>query len=545
MAEAHPRACGENATRALEPCMGKGSSPRVRGKRHDFPVSGFASRLIPARAGKTRPLQRGRQRHGAHPRACGENLLDGDPPPPTTGSSPRVRGKPHLVQFDLGDGGLIPARAGKTDGGPAAGGGPGAHPRACGENSASKSRTRWPPGSSPRVRGKRPGLQRHPARWRLIPARAGKTRSASRSPPTWRAHPRACGENVAQIRRYMEAKGSSPRVRGKRRGPRPVRVPRPAHPRACGENLMSHQSFGARPGSSPRVRGKPAVTGEPAQVTGLIPARAGKTEARTVAYIRFGAHPRACGENERLETRVAQRPGSSPRVRGKLARAGDVGEVARLIPARAGKTGRGAGRTKGSTAHPRACGENLEELVAAAVSVGSSPRVRGKPSMKSAAILAHGLIPARAGKTALRRWYRSAPTAHPRACGENYPTVIVTVPRQGSSPRVRGKRGGDDALAAAPGLIPARAGKTWPGASRSRPPRAHPRACGENRGERFADRRCDGSSPRVRGKRGRGTRRVGRSGLIPARAGKTVGVLAVRGSAEAHPRACGENPSHG
>ena len=214
----HPRACGENATRALEPCMGKGSSPRVRGKRHDFPVSGFASRLIPARAGKTRPLQRGRQRHGAHPRACGENLLDGDPPPPTTGSSPRVRGKHHPLRRRWTTQRLIPARAGKTCcrwRGHRRGR---AHPRACGENAHAATNAAAPPGSSPRVRGKHqeePDGGRRPG---LIPARAGKTTPKSNNSRSATAHPRACGENVMRGKGFICAHGSSPRVRGKRRG---------------------------------------------------------------------------------------------------------------------------------------------------------------------------------------------------------------------------------------------------------------------------------------------------------------------------------------
>ena len=50
------------------------------------------------------------------------------------------------------------------------------------------------------------------------------------------------------------------------------------------------------------------------------------------------AHPRACGENERIGRNDYRLAGSSPRVRGKL-RAAQVGvRMSRLIPARAGKT---------------------------------------------------------------------------------------------------------------------------------------------------------------------------------------------------------------
>ena len=297
--------------------MGKGSSPRVRGKRHDFPVSGFASRLIPARAGKTRPLQRGRQRHGAHPRACGENLLDGDPPPPTTGSSPRVRGKHHPLRRRWTTQRLIPARAGKTCcrwRGHRRGR---AHPRACGENDQDNDPLGRDRGSSPRVRGKRMGTGLLTVRLRLIPARAGKTFWLNSNVFVLGAHPRACGENRLRGRFPLADQGSSPRVRGKLvMGPRLIAVLR------------------------------------------LIPARAGKTDGACPWRGRHWAHPRACGENAHAATNAAAPPGSSPRVRGKHQEEPDGGRRPGLIPARAGKTTPKSNNSRSATAHPRACGEN-------------------------------------------------------------------------------------------------------------------------------------------------------------------------------------------
>ena len=50
----------------------------------------------------------------------------------------------------------------------------------------------------------------------------------------------------------------------------------------------------------------------------------------------------------------------------------------------------------------------------------------------------------------------------------------------GSSPRVRGKRVGDDVVGFGAGLIPACAGKTRKQLAPVRLERAHPRVCGEN-----------------------------------------------------------------
>ena len=70
-----------------------------------------------------------------------------------------------------------------------------------------------------------------------------------------------------------------------------------------------------------------------------------------------------------------------------------------LIPARAGKTDALARRRKMATAHPRACGENRHVIQSAAPTPGSSPRVRGKHHLRPVKDASLRLIPARAGKT--------------------------------------------------------------------------------------------------------------------------------------------------
>ena len=91
----------------------------------------------------------------------------------------------------------------------------------------------------------------------------------------------------------------------------------------------------------------------------------------------------------------------------------------------------------------------------------------------------------------------------------------------GSSPRVRGKRGGAPRRARKAGLIPARAGKTVLPSDVPDYSRAHPRACGENRPADASNGRVQGSSPRVRGKLAGNIRAEASRRLIPARAGKT------------------------
>ena len=172
-----------------------------------------------------------------------------------------------------------------------------------------------------------------------------------------------------------------------------------AHPRVCGENIL--QSCVARPraGSSPRVRGKLTVLGKLPIHMRLIPACAGKTSKPRLIIASLKAHPRVCGENPPPARHRRRRWGSSPRVRGKLEKLYIRCTLRGLIPACAGKTTLLAYGTAHAWAHPRVCGENFVSLVAFSVSVGSSPRVRGKLARLAARHDARRLIPACAGKT--------------------------------------------------------------------------------------------------------------------------------------------------
>ena len=151
---AHPRAGGENFISRTCDTMRGGSSPRGRGKPLPVRRVVLVLRLIPARAGKTCAFRYQRSHGWAHPRAGGENLASLGKSVSKVGSSPRGRGKLPTVRRVGSPVRLIPARAGKTRpgrlGGPL---GP-AHPRAGGENAFWRSDQRVDNGSSPRGRGK-------------------------------------------------------------------------------------------------------------------------------------------------------------------------------------------------------------------------------------------------------------------------------------------------------------------------------------------------------------------------------------------------------
>ena len=153
--------------------------------------------------------------------------------------------------------------------------------------------------------------------------------------------------------------------------------------------------------------------------------------------------------------------------------------------------------------------------------MGSSPRVRGKPTISSSGRSKTGLIPACAGKTQGSFLRRSLRAAHPRVCGENLIVSRANAIGPGSSPRVRGKQTTLCASSGTCGLIPACAGKTWIDVAHAIQIPAHPRVCGENARSPQPPSKPPGSSPRVRGKRSSLIQAEGVRRLIPACAGKT------------------------
>ena len=167
------------------------------------------------------------------------------------------------------------------------------------------------------------------------------------------------------------------------------------------------------------MRGKPASIAAAWKSTGLIPAHAGKTRLRAVSPFSSPAHPRACGENLPTASPRATKGGSSPRMRGKPPDEVGRGVGDGLIPAHAGKTLARCALGVDVEAHPRACGENTQVGILSSLSMGSSPRMRGKLKVCSRAFSWPGLIPAHAGKTFLPTTHFRGQGAHPRACGEN------------------------------------------------------------------------------------------------------------------------------
>ncbi len=155
-------------------------------------------------------------------------------------------------------------------------------------------------GPSPRVRGERQGWPGPGADARAIPACAGRT-----------------AETVAT---YAHQCGPSPRVRGERPRAAPTRKGRAGHPRVCGENAFHPTSTGGSGRAIPACAGRTRLAGGvPGAEDRAIPACAGRTPKvpapvrgwngpsprvrgeptrRTRAWRGSSGHPRVCGENQ-------------------------------------------------------------------------------------------------------------------------------------------------------------------------------------------------------------------------------------------------------
>ena len=288
-----------------------------------------------------------------------------------------------------------------------------------------------------------------------------------------------------------------------------------------GENRQGVRRRRHQEGSSPRGRGKRCPPSRYQATRGLIPAWAGKTLTATTSTSCRRAHPRVGGENW-FHARVSQAlRGSSPRGRGKPSVRLRKCTPRGLIPAWAGKTRLGTLTTSRSRAHPRVGGENAHGHGRRHRRRGSSPRGRGKPHGARLAPGVSGLIPAWAGKTCKSNPYVLGVRAHPRVGGENLEGVVYVRQTLGSSPRGRGKLVILPFLIVSHRLIPAWAGKTMRSPARPRSSPAHPRVGGENLSVWQMRSTLSGSSPRGRGKLllCRCYTRAFR--LIPAWAGKT------------------------
>ena len=230
-------------------------------------------------------------------------------------------------------------------------------------------------------------------------------------------------------------------------------------------------------------------------------------------------------------------------MRGKLLRRQFQQLSSRNIPAYAGKTGVDRRLWGVYREHPRVCGENMLDSSVCAAVMGTSPRMRGKPAQNLINLFTIGNIPAYAGKTLRSSGCQILNAEHPRVCGENQQHHWPPLWCNGTSPRMRGKRFQARQNSADLRNIPAYAGKTDLATGYVLGFGEHPRVCGENWWQPMDDGGEVGTSPRMRGKPGINSGCGPTLRNIPAYAGKTSAHRSCRRIRWEHPRVCGENQS--
>ena len=159
-------------------------------------------------------------------------------------------------------------------------------------------------------------------------------------------------------------------------------------------------------------------------------------------YVRFSPfawdHPRICGEHSFHRNYRCCAAGSSPHMRGTPVTDYRGATYHGIIPAYAGNTTTSCSTCRLSWDHPRICGEHSHRLRAEKHARGSSPHMRGTPSMLTILGFPFGIIPAYAGNTLRRERGRPHPRDHPRICGEHYNATAIHELTSGSSPHMRG-----------------------------------------------------------------------------------------------------------
>ena len=377
----------------------EGSSPLARGLLARLADWRGEARIIPARAGFTRPGWEPSVSTADHPRSRGVYSSPVRTVSPTRGSSPLARGLPARNGVEVTGGRIIPARAGFTPPG--------------------TPRTTPRRGSSPLARGLRSTAAWAAAAAGIIPARAGFTH---RRPPD--------------------------------------RGPRGDHPRSRGVYQPLCRGITRKTGSSPLARGLRQRVLERPHHERIIPARAGFTKPTTPRRFPMRDHPRSRGVYNPVIPEVSSLSGSSPLARGLPVCARSVPARGRIIPARAGFTDPCGLPAPQRRDHPRSRGVYGCTVVHRGGAPGSSPLARGLLESAGAAEVAVGIIPARAGFTCRRRGHGPFGPDHPRSRGVYKWRLIINTARRGSSPLARGLRDELNEHGYRARIIPARAGFT-------------------------------------------------------------------------------------
>ena len=189
------------------------------------------------------------------------------------------------------------------------------------------------------------------------------------------------------------------------------------YPRVCGGTGFALLARMAGMGLSPRVRGNPLSYQDWQIQRGSIPACAGEPMTTSPGAGASGVYPRVCGGTVSKARTASANDGLSPRVRGNPRQRTAAIRRLRSIPACAGEPRRPRLPAIQAGVYPRVCGGTVNDFAIARKVVGLSPRVRGNHAL---AYVANGnarSIPACAGEPSLSNLAYRVGRVYPRVCG--------------------------------------------------------------------------------------------------------------------------------
>ena len=127
------------------------------------------------------------------------------------------------------------------------------------------------------------------------------------------------------------------------------------------------------------------------------------TEKISATVSVYRDHPRSCGKDGQPATQSFVVWGSPPLMRERRQQHHCFLWIRGITPTHAGKTGVVVGPANSTQDHPRSCGKDMLFMAIRAAISGSPPLVRERRQNRYRRMPAHGITPARAGKTSIYR----------------------------------------------------------------------------------------------------------------------------------------------
>ena len=184
-----------------------------------------------------------------------------------------------------------------------------------------------------------------------------------------------------------------------------------------GVHLLYPEGYQKSTGSSPHARGPPCLLVSLVVIPRIIPACAGSTIFQGGVNHTSRDHPRMRGVHYGLKKLARDLQGSSPHARGPPILEQYAAELSGIIPACAGSTEASNITNDVGKDHPRMRGVHKYPPLFAVRTRGSSPHARGPPGHSPLELYDLRIIPACAGSTIGCRNLSGIHEDHPRMRG--------------------------------------------------------------------------------------------------------------------------------